>query len=260
MGKKKKNQICYMCGNLANSKEHVPPVCLFPEEKDIKTSIFRNNLITVPSCDLHNSRKSKDDEFLMACLAGIVGNNVIGFFHNITKVKRALDRKGDEYVHILMKDPQNKTIRNSKGHVFPIVVGRPHFDRLRTCFHHVSCGLYYHKFNRVFDGQCHIIMDFITYEDAEAEKYKLLCRKRFEMEPNQPKREGNNPEIFRYEFVAPDEFGLIALRMTFYEGASVFVAFQGKEATEPRNIITELIRSGVKTVVTFKDGSEFEFN
>ena len=66
-----------MCSQIATSKEHVPPVCLFPEEKDIKTSIFRNNLITVPSCELHNSKKSKDDEFLVACLAGIVGNNVI---------------------------------------------------------------------------------------------------------------------------------------------------------------------------------------
>ncbi len=84
---KKKNRICYMCGNPATSKEHVPPACLFPEKKDIRTSAFRNNLITVPSCDLHNSKKSNDDEFLMACIAGVVGNNVIGFFHFRTKVK-----------------------------------------------------------------------------------------------------------------------------------------------------------------------------
>lgn len=54
-----------MCDQPATSREHVPPACLFPEEKDIRTSLFRNNLITVPSCDLHNSKKSTDDEFLM---------------------------------------------------------------------------------------------------------------------------------------------------------------------------------------------------
>lgn len=91
-------------------------------------------------------------------------------------------------------------------------------------------------------------------------KYKLLCRKRFETEPNKPKREGTNPEIFRYEFLEPDEFRLIPLRMTFYDGTSVFVAFQGTDDKEPRNLITELIHSGVKTIVTFKNISAFEFN
>lgn len=122
MGKNKKSISCYMCSQIATSKEHVPPVCLFPEEKDIKTSIFRNNLVTVPSCELHNSKKSKDDEFLMACLAGIVGNNVIGFFHNVTKVKRALARQGEDFVHILIRDSKEEVIKNIKGDIFPVLV------------------------------------------------------------------------------------------------------------------------------------------
>lgn len=249
-----------MCSQPATSKEHVPPACLFPEEKDIKTSIFRNNLITVPSCDLHNSKKSKDDEFLMGCLAGIVGNNVIGFFHNLTKVKRALDRKGEDFIHVLMKDSKRETIKNPEGGIFPVLVGRPDFDRLRSCFLHIAYGLFYHKFGKAFTGECHIIMDFLTYDNEESEKYKLLCRKRFEMEPKKPKTEGSNPEIFRYEFIEPDEFGLIALRITFYEGTNVFIAFQDADVKKTFNLVTELIGSGVKTIVTFKDGSEFEFN
>lgn len=260
MGKIKKNRSCYMCSQPATSKEHVPPACLFPEEKDIKTSIFRNNLITVPSCDLHNSKKSKDDEFLMGCLAGIVGNNVIGFFHNLTKVKRALDRKGEDFIHVLMKDSKRETIKNPEGGIFPVLVGRPDFDRLRSCFLHIAYGLFYHKFGKAFTGECHIIMDFLTYDNEESEKYKLLCRKRFEMEPKKPKTEGSNPEIFRYEFIEPDEFGLIALRITFYEGTNVFIAFQDADVKKTFNLVTELIGSGVKTIVTFKDGSEFEFN
>jgi hypothetical protein len=74
-----------------------------------------------------------------------------------------------------------------------------------------------YKFGKAFKGECHIRMDFLTYDNEESEKYKLLCRKRFEMEPNKPKAEGANPQIFRYEFLEPDEFGLIALRITFYE-------------------------------------------
>lgn len=260
MAKIKKSTSCYICSQPATSKEHVPPVCLFPEEKDIKTSIFRNNLITVPSCDLHNSKKSKDDEFLMACLAGIVGNNVIGFFHNVTKVKRALARQGEDFVHILIRDSKKEVIKNIKGDIFPVLVGRPDFDRLRSCFLHIAYGLYYHKFGKAFKGECHVLMDFLTYDNEESEKYKLLCRKRFEMEPNKPKAEGANPQIFRYEFLEPDEFELIALRITFYEGTNVFIAFQDVNAKKPFNLATELISSGIKTIVSFKDGSEFEFN
>jgi len=260
MGKNKKKKLCYMCNQAATSREHVPPACLFPEEKDFKTSNFRNNLITVPSCDLHNSKKSKDDEFLMACLAGIVGNNVIGFFHNMTKVKRALERKGENFIHVLMKDPKREAVKSEQGNMLPVLVGRQHFERLRFCFLHIARGLYYHKFGKAFNGECHIIMDFLTYDNEESEKFKLLCRKRFEMEPNKPRSEGSNPEIFRYEFVEPDEYGLIALRITFYEGTNVFIAFQDASTKKPFNLVTALIESGVKTIVNFKDGSEFEFN
>ena len=56
---------CYMCTSAATSVEHVPPRCLFPEQKDLPIGVdLRKQLITVPSCDIHNSRKSKDDEYL----------------------------------------------------------------------------------------------------------------------------------------------------------------------------------------------------
>lgn len=54
-----------MCDRLACSREHVPPRNLFPKEKDIRRENYRKNLITVPSCELHNAAKSHDDEFLM---------------------------------------------------------------------------------------------------------------------------------------------------------------------------------------------------
>ncbi|MDH1232687.1 MULTISPECIES: hypothetical protein [Stenotrophomonas] len=38
------------------SDEHVPPQCFFPDDR-------RDGLITVRSCDEHNSKKSKDDEY-----------------------------------------------------------------------------------------------------------------------------------------------------------------------------------------------------
>jgi len=249
-----------MCGAPATSREHIPPLCLFPEEKDVQTSMFRNNLITVPSCDLHNAKKSKDDEFLMANLAGIVGNNVIGFIHMQTKVKRALERKGNNFLDAIMKDRLQSNLKGSSGKTYPVLIGKPDLPRLHSCFKHIAHGLYRHKFGSRFEGTSHILIDFVTYESEKAETYKLLCRKRFEMEPQKLQTEGNTPEIFKYEFFDPDEFGLIAMKMTFYNGAVVFVSFQPTTAKEPQNLMTELIKSGIPLSVFFDDGSQFYLN
>jgi hypothetical protein len=197
---------------------------------------------------------------LMACLASIVGNNVIGLFHTFTKVKRSLERKGKDFINILMKDSQNINFENKGGYKFPVLVDRPDFNRLHSCFQHIACGLFYYKFGKRIDGECHVLIDFLTYDNERMETYKLLCRKRTEVEPNKPKIEGANPEIFQYEFFEPDEFGLISLRMTFYQGAKVFVAFQDITSKKPFFLTAELINAGIKTFVNFDDGTQFEFN
>jgi hypothetical protein len=53
---------CYVCDAPKTSHEHVPPLCFFPDEKDTRGhSLYRKNLITVPSCDDHNTQKSEGD-------------------------------------------------------------------------------------------------------------------------------------------------------------------------------------------------------
>ncbi len=254
------DKICYMCSKPAVSREHVPPICLFPEEKDIRTSMFRNNLITVPSCELHNSKKSKDDEFLMTCMAGVVGNNFLGYFHTHTKVKRAIIRKGQAFRNTILEEIQETHFKNENGVSFPVLIGRPNFDRLYSCFKNIAYGLYYHKFGKRFEGESQIMMDFLTFEDEQTEKIKLLVRKRLEEETEKPEIEGANPEIFSYAFYRPDEFGLISLVMTFYQGSKVLVAFKETGIKEPFNLTMKLINSGVKTHVEFDDGTDFEFN
>ena len=87
-------ETCYMCGECVTSREHVPPKCLFPEKKDLPKGFnLRKNLITVPSCDLHNTHKSQDDQYLQLVLTcTFEGNNTKTNLFN-TKVMRAFDRK-----------------------------------------------------------------------------------------------------------------------------------------------------------------------
>jgi hypothetical protein len=52
---------CYFCGGEATGVEHVPPKSFFIKGQ-------REELITVPSCDVHNQQKSKDDEYIRSLL------------------------------------------------------------------------------------------------------------------------------------------------------------------------------------------------
>lgn len=70
---------CYFCNLPGTTDEHVPPRAIFPAQKDFPGENHRLDLITVPSCTEHNSGKSDDDEFLLVSLAGIIGNNSIGY-------------------------------------------------------------------------------------------------------------------------------------------------------------------------------------
>lgn len=52
---------CYYCGEPSTGAEHVPPKSFFIKGQ-------REGLITVPSCDVHNQHKSKDDEYIRSLL------------------------------------------------------------------------------------------------------------------------------------------------------------------------------------------------
>ena len=256
MARRKGN--CYRCGGKATSKEHVPPQCFFPEGKDIGFDLFRLNLITVPSCYKHNGKKSKDDEFLLAAIAGVVGNNPIGFFHNRTKVKRIFDLNGPNFIHTITRNPKDH-IWQSEGINYPVTLGNPHYSRMEECFENIAYGLYYHEFKEVFEGEILKFLMFLRYPNEFMEKKKAVIKKRWEYEPKK-KVKGSNPEVFKYQFGEKDEWGFITMKMTFYEGTDIFICYKSKDSELPYHLGFELINSGVKGVIEFPDGENIEFN
>jgi len=60
-------KVCYFCGEIANSKEHLPPKQIFKG--------FRLNRITVPSCDKHNTSKSGEDEAIIKAMLLSIENS-----------------------------------------------------------------------------------------------------------------------------------------------------------------------------------------
>ncbi|MDC4397076.1 hypothetical protein NQ657_19490, partial [Acinetobacter baumannii] len=93
---------------MAETKEHVPPKCFFPQDLN---STYRKNLIKVPSCRVHNNDTSDTDEIvntLIYLAAGNVKNKALS-----AKGKKILDfnsehgeRKSVNIIKILKNNPR----------------------------------------------------------------------------------------------------------------------------------------------------------
>ncbi len=251
---------CYHCDSLATSREHVPPLCIFPEAKDVRNMNFRKNLITVPSCDLHNSNKSHDDEFLMVSVAGIVSNNKLGFVHNRTKIDRALRRKSKDFINkCIIKNNVEKTIIASTGTKFPVLLGNPDVERLKNCFEHIAYGIWQHEFGNSFKGTVKIVLGFLIPQDNDGKTLDMFIKRKFQLEPGLLEIKGSNPEVFTYQFCKPDNFGASALKLVFYQGTEVFVAMLPEGKPIPYDLGFDLMQKGIHS--NFKLGNEnFEFN
>lgn len=227
-----KQELCYWCGRPATSREHVPPKCLFPEGKDLEgidRKNYRKNLITVPSCDAHNLRKSNDDEYLLVCLASRVGNNIAAYLHTCTKVRRARERNP-----FLINIEEEDTVE-AQNIQFPVEWANVNMLRLFHSFEAIARALYYYDFGVCFNGMCHIVTRLCFNPDAmKSTLFNARACKLIEMEMPHWKTEvkGDNPEIFTYQFSPEDAFKTRTLCLTFYEKTQVFVALSRMTAEE----------------------------
>jgi hypothetical protein len=246
---------CYMCDAPATSVEHVPPKCIFPEYKDTKQHL-RQNLITVPSCDLHNANKSKDDEFLMISLAGIIGNNSIGYEHYHGKIQRTLKRSSHK---LLDKIFLNKsTIRLGDENKFlDIIYGKPDYSRLVDCFTHIGYGIYRHHFQAPFVGKMKVFLGFLHSANKNQNTFKKFIAHRAAMDLKEP--HGENPTVFYYQLAAPDKFGISLIHLCFYENVNIYISLMPEGSEPPFDLGMELIKGGFETIVEI-EGKQYKFN
>lgn len=218
---------CYYCGAPATSMEHVPPKCMFPESKDSLGVDLRSNLITVPSCQTHNLEKSKDDEFLMATVTPVVGNNVVGYRQTHTKLKRAVTRGRGRLFRAAMSNARPAILRTRDGADHPVLIGDMDIPRLLSVLEHVARGLYFNSRGERFCGTCSIMPGFVRFDDDPVlEKVKRLCALLIGHDRHGWPTAGDNHEVFHYEIGPMDRFGMTPMVMTFFGNADVYVAFK----------------------------------
>jgi hypothetical protein len=193
------SHFCYWCGELATYKEHVPPKCLFPEEKDVKgiyDKKFRNNLITVPSCDEHNLGKSQDDECLMLCISPYVGNNGVAYIHANTEVKQAIGRNRGLYSIV---DHKTIVVNNL---ILPTMIVEVDTNRLINSFEAIGSALYFYSYKKQVTDICKIIPTFLRDKEQNTDWNHLcdLCIELVKLERCNWAIHGENPEVFMYQF------------------------------------------------------------
>jgi hypothetical protein len=207
---------CYACDALATSREHVPPRLLFPESKDTDDDRdLRRNLITVQSCDTHNSFKSKDDEYLLWVLSINADANGFGFQQATTKGDRSYKRRPALLNSIL------DTERLFPGRDPEADVDTERFDRSMEL---IARGLYFHHVGRRWAGSVLVIDGFTDFLDAPSvvkTGFSTLLQVAERAVASEPQH-GANPEVFWHKIHLRSGSPHCVQKFTFYDGCSVF--------------------------------------
>jgi len=207
---------CYICGTPKSSVEHVPAKCFFP-----KDSALRKNLITVPSCPIHNECTSKDDEYVRNVICMSLGTNAIAFKQFIDKVQESLsnspalaDITFQNTKQVYFKEEENNDFQKT----YAFEIDRDRFDRVMK---KMGYALYYHKFKQIWQRGLIIATDCLLNSGMQQDELGQLiqyAKKQLEI----PTFDGQNPQVFQYKFMETDGRDVI-LWMRFYEGFDVFI-------------------------------------
>lgn len=254
----KTSESCYACERPSSSREHVPPKCLFPTELGKN---LRKDLITVPSCDQHNGKKSDEDEFLLASLAGIIGCNDIGMLHKFTKVDRAIRRSGGRLLKKVLKTFEIKPHNLENGDLVDVAWGKPDLERLHYCFELIGRGLYFHKQGERFNGKVICEVEYVPINDRGRSGYREFTVEQMQKEIATANVQGENPEVFQWVIGPRDKSGGRCGKLVFYGNLSVYLAFIPESfREEDYDNLYDIAKSASKPVYIQKDGKTYRIN
>lgn len=174
---------------------------------------MREQLITVPSCDLHNNEFSAYDERCKIYIQGI-SNSKIAFEMFEQKTKRGLNRvESTKFRENLLKEfeiiDKDEIYINAKS--------------INEYFEKIIKGLYFYHYAKLLFGD---LISFISNDLNDNEKFKESLNY-FTLLRNKDvfkKGKCNNPEIFYYEFGIIE--GFFYTDKIFYKDVRVLSIFK----------------------------------
>lgn len=179
----------------------------------------------MPSCDFHNTSKSKDDEYLLYTLLLNVPNNQTATNHFFTKVLLAIGR--------------NPPLINARGKVqMPVKVegiktGEIHYtiavqideNRLKLSLEMIGRALNFHQHQEPWHGTVDVHSNFLLWlsepnaEELNEPPAKMAAA--IEELVEHEARHGENPEVFCYQIANGHSPVEIIMVLRIYEGSRV---------------------------------------
>jgi len=217
-----------MCERESTSDEHVPPKCIFPEQKDLPNNWdLRKQLIKVPSCDKHNLEKSKDDEYLLYSLVINLMTNDIAQNQFATKIIRSIKRNPSLFKRYF-KDQLPISLENNSGIKFPTVAVQVENDRINSAFDKIGRALYYNYYKKKWNSQIRVFTEYLIFlgtNDSINQNKDLIkfSHKSDELFKNQPYF-GENSEVFKFQILETPKLNNV-MRLYFYEYSKITLHF-----------------------------------
>lgn len=192
---------CYMCDCEATTVEHVPPKCIFPGGKDLPPGTdYRNGLITVPSCEKHNTANSHDDEYLLYILAASITSNNVGLNQFLTKVKRSAERKPALASKMAANSAPVLIFHDDKQQwedAYGILIQG---DRIDAVIEKCARALYFSETHTKFLGAVRVITPFTMYKDIDFNNSIFSAVEAADNFFASHPLYGKNPDVFSYKF------------------------------------------------------------
>lgn len=224
---------CYMCEAIATSDEHVPPKCIFPEKKDLPDGVdLRKQLLKVPACDAHNSKKSHNDEYFLYVLSTSFQINSVGRNQYVSKIRRAIKRNPSLLKKFAKTAMSVKVTDPLSGSTVDSVAHKLDEDRFNLIIDRLSRAIYYHHYKEKWLGhvkyQAEFLFATVDQSDESNSRIKAISKAADEWF-SKVIYYGGNPEVFKYQVM--DAKDSRKMRLHFYEGCKLLLIFDSQHAT-----------------------------
>ena len=216
---------CYMCDQQANTVEHAPPKCIFPEKKDVPPGKdYRKKLVTVPSCELHNTATSRDDEYLLYMLSASITASDVGLNQFLTKVQRAAERSPALASSMLVSSDPVKIFHEDTKEWKDAYGIQVEGNRLDLVFKKIASALYFHEKKFRFSGQIKVVTGFTLYNEPSVNSAIASAVPAAEDFFSALEPKGSNPDVFFYRFEEGPSSAIML--MNFYGTSKVLVKYE----------------------------------
>lgn len=198
---------CYACDAPKTGDEHVPPQCIFPKDDE-----YRKNLIKVPSCDEHNLKKCKSDEYLKFILTSAGGMNELAGSIFGNSVMRMFDRRShliDRFI------PNLQPIAETAGFTLD-------FPRFESSIAAIARGLFFNETGNKLKCNVRVAWANMLKADYSSAPYLEIVRYAARVPASYL---GANPRVFQYAIDQSKSGKTWLCRLRFYEGLPIVVTW-----------------------------------